>query len=304
VGRASGDAKAGFWWVLGALAGAALLAACGTSGSGASPGTTAPSTHPSRTYHGPAGLLAIAPPQASGSMWLLAGTGTTRNLQSLNLASGAIGAIVPEASGASSLTQTSSGLLAVGIDGGTTGAVELHNGGTGALQGVVPLAGPVHSVAAGSDGTTVYALFSTPTAAAVAVVNTTTSTVVTTIPVASDAVDATVDPAQANLFVVESGGHVAQIDIANGQTVGRFPVGSSPSRAVVSSDGTTLYVLKGTGAVANVGVVKVATEGQTRALPAPADSVDLQLSPDDASLYLAVGTPTYGNVQVFSSDRA
>ena len=79
-------------------------------------------------------------------------------------------------------------------------------------------------------------------------------------------------------------------------------MGPNPVQLTTSDTGGTLYVLKTTqgGASGNVSVINLSTEGQTKALPAPAHSVDLQLSPDGMSLYLVVGTPTLGNVQQFA----
>jgi Tol biopolymer transport system component len=77
-------------------------------------------------------------------------------------------------------------------------------------------------------------------------------------------------------------------------------VGHDPIAVAVSTSGSTLYVLNTVGAGANVGVIDVATEAQTKVLPAPADSVAVQVSPDGGSLYVVVGTPTVGNVQVYA----
>jgi len=59
-------------------------------------------------------------------------------------------------------------------------------------------------------------------------------------------------------------------------------------------------VLRSTPTADNVAVVDVATESQVRALPAPTHSVGVQASLDGHSLYLVVGTATYGNIQVFA----
>ena len=67
----------------------------------------------------------------------------------------------------------------------------------------------------------------------------------------------------------------------------------------ISSTGSTLYVLRSVAGGANIAVMDVATESQTRALPAPADSVGLQPSADGRSLYLVVGTSNIGNIQEF-----
>ena len=96
-------------------------------------------------------------------------------------------------------------------------------------------------------------------------------------------------------------GHVDQITLGTGAVSSSFLVGSTPVQLTTSDTGTALYVLKSTsgGAGADVGVVDTATESQTRALPAPADSVGLQISPDGRTLFLVVGTSSFGNVQTF-----
>jgi len=81
---------------------------------------------------------------------------------------------------------------------------------------------------------------------------------------------------------------------------GSYKIGVTPIQLAISPSGTTLYVLRSTATADNVAVVDVATEAQVRALPAPAHSVGVEASLDGHSLYLIVGTGTYGNIQVFA----
>ncbi len=287
---------------LAAVVALALAAAACSSGSTASSGTptSTPPVRPSRVFAGPAGLVAGAQPQPDGFLWLLARTGGTADLQELNLTTGRIGLIVPAPSSATSLSQSPSGVIGVGLGTGSTGALELRNGASGALVATVPLGAPVRGVVAGADGTTFYVLNGTAASVSVTLVNAQTATVSVSVPAPLDTVAVTVDPTGQSLFALRADGHVDQITLGTGAVAASFPVGSTPVQLTASNTGTTLYVLKSTdgGATADVGVIDTATESQTDALPAPAHSVGLQLSPDGRTLYLVVGTSGYGNVQL------
>jgi hypothetical protein len=67
-----------------------------------------------------------------------------------------------------------------------------------------------------------------------------------------------------------------------------------------SPDGGTLYALKDTDSAANVAVVDAGTESVRRALPAPANCLQVLVAPSGSQLYDVVGTPGYGSVQVFA----
>lgn len=277
-------------------------AACSSGGTGLSgtPTSTIPA-RPSRVFAGPAGLVAGAQPQPNGFMWLLARTDGTADLQELNLTTGKIGLIVPASSSATSLAQSPSGVVGVGLGTAAAGALELRNGASGALVATVPIGAPVKGVVAGADGTTFYVLNGTTTSVSVTLVNAQTDKVSVSVPVPLDTAAVAVDPTGQSLFALRAHGQVDQITVGTGAVAASFPVGSTPVQLTTSDTGATLYVLKDTngGAAADVGVIDTATETQTRALPAPAHSVGLQLSPDGQTLYLVVGTSGYGNVQLF-----
>ena len=279
-----------------------FLAACGGGSSGGTT-TTAGATNevrPTRTFPGPAGLSDSGEPQPDGFMWLLARPGGSANIQQLNLTTGSIGQIIPETSGADSISQSSSGVVGVGVATARTGALELRNGASGALVASVPIGAPVKDVYAGADGTTFYVLNGTTSSASVTLVNSGTDRTSASVPVPLDTVAIAVDPSGQNLFALGSGGKVDQITVGSAAVTASYPVGHDPIALAVSTSGSTLFVLNSVGSGANVGVIDVATEAQARVLPAPADAVAVQVSPDGGSLYVAVGTPTVGNIQVYA----
>jgi len=232
-------------------------------------------------------------------MWLLAESGGDATLQELNLTSGKIETIVPESTAAKSLVQSPSGVVAVGVATGSTGAVELRNGSSGAVVATVPIGAPVKGLAAGADGTTLYVLNGTATSASVTLVNLQTDQTSVSVPVPLSTTAVAVQPTGQDLYALTAGGTVDEINVGNGSVTGRFSIGSDPVQLAISNSGSTLFVLKRAGSGTNVGVISLATERQVRAMAAPADCVDIQLSGNDQQIYDVVGTATYGNVQVF-----
>ena len=277
-------------------------AACGSGGSGSTDTTAAAArARPTHVYPGPAGLIAGAQPQPNGFMWLLARTDAAADLHELNLTTGKIDVTIPAASSSTSVSQSPSGVLGVGLATTTSGALEFRNGSSGALIATVPIGAPVKGVVAGADGTTFYVLNGSTASMSVTLVNDQTDKVSVSVPVPLDSVAVTVDPTGQTFSALRADGHLDQIAVGTGAVSSSFPVGSTPVQLVTADTGTTLYILKSTssGAGADVGVVDTATESQIRALPAPADSVGLQVSPDGRTLFLVVGTLSYGNVQTF-----
>jgi hypothetical protein len=246
--------------------------------------------------------MAGAQPQPNGFIWLLARIHGATSLQEFNLTTGNVALIVPTSADSVALSQSPTGLIGIGTATSTTGTLELRNGASGAKVANVPVGAPVKAVTAGADGTTFYVLDGSPTSASVSLVNGQTDQVSETVPVPLDTVAITVDPGGHSLFALLAGGRVDQILLGTGAVTANFPVGSNPRQLALSNTGSTLYVLKSNDgrSASNVGVVDLATESQTMALPAPANSVGLQLSPDGQSLYLLVGTPVVGNIQQFA----
>ena len=283
--------------VLAALA-AALLSACTSSAPHDGPDST---RAPTKIIPAPADVVAGTAPQLNGNLWVLAGPVGDRTLHQLDLTTDKFGPAVPAAASATSLTESNSTLLGLGLATVSTGAVQFLNGSNGALVSTVALAAPVRAVTAGSDGSTFFALEGTTTSSSVAAISSIASTVKGTLPVPLDTVSIAVAPDQQRIYALESDGNVDIIS-GFGQVISRFSVGRNPEALALSGDGATMYVLKnGRGAAENVGVFNVSLESQTKVLPAPSDTNDIAISSDGATLYAFVGTSTVGNVQLFAT---
>lgn len=287
-----------------------LIAACGGSGSpshAASAKTTRTTTpkhavtvKPSRIFAGPTGLTAIGPPQPNGTMWLLAKTTKAANIRPIDLANGRSKGIVPVSSDAQTLTELSTATVVVGTGTVTTGSLELRNGTSGALEKVIPMSDPVHSLAPGANGTTVYALQGTPAVESVAVVDTQKDKVTSTVPVSTGTVAIASSVDGSTLYGVQSNGMIRQYAVAGGKALAQFKVGTSATQVAVSPDGSKLYVLKSVNGGFNVAVVNVSTERDIKALPAPNNAVAITITPDGSTLYVGVGTSKIGNIQAYS----
>ncbi len=262
------------------------------------------SSKPARVIAGPAGLIAGTGPQPNGTLWLLAGSAASKNLRSVALnGSPTARTVLPVSGGAQDVVESSSGLLALGLASSDAGALQLLNAANGSVVNTVAVPGPVQAVAAGSDGSTFYVLDGTATARTVTVVSSLTAQITSEIPVPGDTVSAEPDPTQPRLFALESDGTVKVFSTSGGRLLSSFPVGKGTRRLAISNDGTTLYVLKQVGASDDVGIVNVATQRQMTAIPAPGDTVDVQVSLDGSQLYDMVGTQRYGNIQLFATGR-
>lgn len=232
-------------------------------------------------------------------MWLLAQANGAATLQQLDVSTGKIGSVLPESSSARALAQAPSGDLAVGLGTGTTGAVEIRNGSSGALVATVPIGAPVKGLVAGADGATLYVLNGTAASSSVTLVSLQTDHASTSVPVPLGTVSIAVDPSEQHLFALTASGHVDEINVGDGAVLAEFSAGSAPIQAAISDTGSTLYVLKHAGSGTNVGEIDLATERQTGVLPAPAKCVGIIVSPAGGHLYDVVGTSSVGNVQVF-----
>lgn len=242
--------------------------------------------------------MAFGQPQANGIMWLLSGSGRVRTLSDLNLNAGRVEGVVPESSSATALAESSTGVIGAGLATATTGALQFHNGGTGALLATVPIGAPALDVAAGADGNTFYVLNGGPASRSVTVVDQPQNKAVGTVGVSLGTVSIAAAPAQNAVYTLTDTGTVAEVSTVGRQVLTQFSIGHSGRDLALSPDGTTGYVLKGQGRVRTIAVVNMTTETVLRVLPAPADAERLTLSPGGSMLYVAVGTPAYGNVQV------
>jgi DNA-binding beta-propeller fold protein YncE len=255
---------------------------------------------PSHIYPGPAGLTSIGQPQSNGVMWILAGSTSVKALDQLDLSSSKVLGAVPESPSADCVAQSPSGVLAVGLATPTSGAVELHNGATGALVATIPVGDPVRQVAFGADGTTLYVLNGTASSMSIAVVDTQAKTIQGSIGVSLATVAIAPTPEQTAIWTLQSSGSAAEVATAGTTVLAQFPVGHSGAALALSPSGNTLYALKGHSTAPNVAVVDLATEQVSKVLPAPADAVAIAVAPSGSALYVGVGTPTLGNVQAFS----
>lgn len=287
--------------VIGALT-AATLAAC--SAGGAAPGgqqTQAATSKPRQIFAAPKNLMAAGQPQPNGTLWALAGDEASKGLFDINLANGSGVGSISVSNAAQSVTESLAGVVGLALGTGRTGALELLNGSTGKVIKVVPLGAPARDVVVGSDGATFYVLNGTPRSASVTVVNSRNGFVQGTIPVPLNTVSVAPDAQGSSVYALQPNGLVSQIAVAGGKIMSNFHVGSAARSLALSPDGATLYVLKDAGAGTNVAVVNLATESVGQVLPAPANCLQVLVSADGSEIYQLVGTPTYGNIQVFSS---
>jgi len=249
---------------------------------------------------GPAGLFSSGPPQPNGMVWVLAGTTKDRTINEVNLSSKTQRQVVGVSSDATTVTQSSTGLIALGLATKRTGAVELLSGSTGTVNATIPVSDPVLGLAFGDDGTTLYVLEGVAHVRALAIVDTLNHRLERTIGLPSDAVGIVPTPDQKAIWSVQRSGVVQKTSLTSGKPITAFPTNSPGIAVALSPNGGTLYVLKGTRATANIAVLSTATEVQKEALPAATNSVGLGISLDGSELYDPAGAATYGNIQILN----
>lgn len=280
------------------LASILALAGCGSGGTPTAHHHSSGHTKPTGVVPVPAGLRSMGPPQPNGLVWLLAGTPKDRTINEVDLSSKAQRQAVAVSSDARVVTQSSTGLIALGLATDRTGAVELLSGSAGSVDATIPVSDPVLGLAFGDDGTTLYVLEGVANVRAVAIVDTLNHKLKRTIGLPSDAVGIVPTPDQKAIWSVQSSGVVQKTSLTSGKPITAFPTGGPGIAIALSPNGATLYVLKGTAAKANIAVLSTATEIQKEALPAASDSVGLGISLDGSELYDPAGTATYGNIQI------
>jgi DNA-binding beta-propeller fold protein YncE len=288
--------------VVGALS-AATLTACSVSGSGqqAQWSQQPAVTTAQRILAAPKDLVAAAQPQSNGALWALAGSATGKGLFDISLANGSGVGSVSVSDAARSVAESLTGVVGLALGAGRTGALELLNGSTGKVTKTIALGAPARAVVVGSDGSTFYVLNGTPKSASVTIVNSQNGAVQGTIPVPLETVAIAPDADGESLYALQPNGLISQIALVGGNVMSSFPVGSAARSLALSPDGSTMYVLKDAGAGVNVAEVNLATESVQKVLPAPANCLQVLVSADGSELYQVVGTPTYGNIQVFAS---
>jgi hypothetical protein len=280
------------------LVSALAIAGCGSGGTPSAHHHSSGQTKPLEVVPGPAGLRSSGPPQPNGMVWVLAGTPRDRTVNEVNLSSKAQQQAVGVSSDATAVTQSSTGLIALGLATNKTGAVELLSGSAGAVDATVPVSDPVMGLAFGDDGTTLYVLEGAAQVRAVAIVDTLTRKLERTIGLPGDAVAIVPTPGQKAIWSVQRSGVVQETSLTCDKPITEFGTGGPGIAVALSPNGKTLYVLEGTRAMANIAVISTTTEVQKEALPAASDSVGLGISLDGSQLYDPAGTATYGNIQI------
>lgn len=272
-----------------------VLSACG--GGSASP--KRPGTHKTAltVLPAPRELIAAASPQANGSLWTLSGSSKVKTLSHIDLSDGKVIKSVGVSSSASSIAQSTTGVLALGLGTSTTGAVELLNATTGVLENSLAVGAPVVALAFGNDGVTLYVLDANANSTSVTVVNTTSDKILTSFGEPHDAIGLIPDPSQSSIWTIDRSGVVEQTSLASGKPIAEFPVRDPGLAIAMSPSGGWLYVLKSMPQGSNVAVIVTSTESITKVLPAAANSIALAISQDGRTLYDFVGTANYGNIQ-------
>ena len=271
------------------------------------PSCTLPSSQPTaaskaeQVFTTPKDLLAAAQPQANGALWALAGNAMAKGLFSLDLATGSGTGSISVSNAAQSVTESLTNVVGLALGTARTGALQLLDGSTGKLTKTVPLGAPARAVVVGSVGVTFYVLNGTARSTSVTMVNSRSGAVQGTVPVPLRTVSIVPDTAGESLYALQANGLVTQVALAGGKIMSSFLVGSAARSLALSPDGSPLYVLKDSGPDVNVAEVNLATESVQRVIPAPANSLQVLVSADGRELYQVVGTPTYGNIQVFPS---
>jgi DNA-binding beta-propeller fold protein YncE len=254
---------------------------------------------PEQIVAAPRRLIAVAQPQPNGTIWALAGTSST-GLFNIDSSSERATGSVPVSDAARSVAETSSNVIGLALGSKRGGALELLDGSTGTVTRTVPLAAPARQVVAGSDGTTFYVLTAWAGAASVTVLNSRSGKIEGSVPVPADTVSVAPNVQQTALYALQADGLVDEISVSGGKIMTEFRVGDAESASIaLSPDGSTLYVLKAGHSAPNVAVVDVNTESVRRVLPAPSGCLELLVSPTGNQLYEVVGTPHYGNIQIF-----
>lgn len=280
---------------------AALLATFGCLVTACSSGSAAKTTTTgslAKVVPASAGLIAGTPPTSDDRAWSLAGTPTVKTLTQLDLRTGKQLGIVPVSASATSVALSVSGVIGLGLGTNRSGAIEFHNGTTGAPLSSTPLAEPVIDVAAGADGTTFYALYAKGRVNTVAVINQESGLVEATLPVLTNAVAIVPTPDQQAVYVLSGSGIVDEVSASDGHRLAEISLPTAGVDLALAPSGKTLFVLGGSSSAPSISIVDLATDAQQAVIPAAADSVAIAPGLDDDHVYDYVGSSTIGNVQL------
>lgn len=222
----------------------------------------------------------VSSPARTGSAGLSGGTSPT---PALNPARGAVG-VRSASGGAGTLNATEAGL---GL--GTVWNVTV-TGNSDGVQGVIDQPGVPRGFAYDPENQLLYVAVSSSNETAA--INTTTHTVVATIPVGLNPRRVGYDPLTGDLLVPNSlSNNVTVISGANNTVVGSVPVGNTPiGIAFVPSNGLVYVVNSAEGLNASYGNVTVlngTTLAPVTVIPAGNDPRDLTYDPVNGLLYVA-----------------
>ena len=280
------------------IAAGALLAACSSSSPSAAPHKIHKKTVSVKVIPAPKALLSAAPPQPDGSAWVLSGTSTAKTITDIDLSNGKTISAVGIDPNADSLAESSTGILVVGIATTKTGAVQLLNSSTGAMETTIPVGAPVKDLAFGSNGTTLYVLNGNTTSESITTIDTATKKVGNTFGTSLGTISISTDPSQSAIWGLGANGTVNEQGLPNGGVaITAFPTGNPGISITTSPTNGTVYVLKGTPAGSNIAVISPVTDAIETVLPAAAGSIALATSVNGRTLYDFVGTPSVGNIQ-------
>lgn len=232
---------------------------------------------------------------------MLGGSRHIKTLTEIRLSDGEVLNISPASASATSVAESVTGQIGLGLGTKKDGAIEFRSGGNGAVLGETPLAGPAISVTAGDDGTTFYVLNGHATRVGndnVAVVSAQNHQVQKTVPAPANSVAVAVTPDQSSVYVLTKFGVISQISLADGDVLAQFGVNMIGIGLAMAPSGETLFVLGGPPDACVIARVDLATDSQDNAVPAAGNSVALAAGLDDRHVYNYVGTPQVGNVQI------
>jgi DNA-binding beta-propeller fold protein YncE len=287
----------------GLMAAALALAACSAGGHPTSTSTArAPGNdyglQPERVLHAPGSMLAATEFEANGVMWALTGPDSAGLFQ-ISPATGQVKSSFSVSDFARSVAESPAGVIALALDTGRSGALQLVTAKTRKVTRVVRFPRPAVQVAAAHGGSAFYVLTASASRARVAIVNGQDGRVTGTVTVPSDVVSVVPGVSQDTLYAIERDGLLDVIGIRGSKLVAKIRAGSGGGESVaLSPDGRTLYVLEQLGGIANIALVNPATRLVEKVLPAPGSCVQVLVSPDGGHLYEVVRTAGTGSIQV------
>jgi hypothetical protein len=245
----------------------------------------------------PSGVVSAASVQPNGTVWVLSGNVASKTLNQIAISTGKQTQAIGVSAAADSVSESPTGLLAIGLATATTGAVEFLNGGSGALVGSVAVGAPVRALAFGVDGITLYVLDGSSSSTSISVINSSTQRTSQTFGAPPDAIGLSPDPSQRSIWTVEASGNVQQTSLMSTKPIQQIPIGGPGIAVALSNSGRSLFVLKGDRTAANIDLIAIAGDKVRQVLPAAANSVGLITAATGSALYDVVGSPQVGNLQ-------